>query len=1018
MKKSLRIFVAVLLVVVLAAGCFTGCKSKSFEEKYGITISDKTVTYDGNSYGIEVDVNKEILKDREYSVEYTYSKDGEALSDKSFKDAGVYNVVASVLVAGEDTPTELKATLTINKANVTIELGNFFLRQGQGISTIGTAYIPETTKLTGNDKVSDLGKVSYEVYQGSTKVTDVSTLKPTTKEADALTVTVKFDKEPANYNFEFNNGKLYVLSSADYSVADRLKKEIATVPTSETINTFTYDQMESFVNTADDVVSSYPGTSAIQRLMCGTVNIDSISGLLKTAKTRLSMTYSVDSDIDSSVGKVFVIAGEHTKNNSRQKSDDDFLSELMGTKNSSLTDYEYKDIICFAVYIKDVTKYELKNVTVRGKDFTPSQTITKVANVTSTVLKEKITAAIGKTELDTNEAIYLFGTPRELDDAKADTLSGTARDNVDSNINYKHWYGSKNYGAIAGVTVNSAVLGALDGSAIITIRPNYTNLYTIKVGGEQSNTFITGGTGSTISDIIKNASKVTLTVKGDTYFNATSSAPNTVTTKLIANGSVARLAITPDGGYVISEVEIGDTTVAADKFTYNSYEYYYEFTVTEDMVDSNGDLKIYVKLIDSYSLKVKINGFEIKNSSKNGVYTDKNNFGTIKLSGDAIVSSDVPTVLKEKTLTIEATPNNNYILKELKLVGKTSGDEDGSYDLLQDAQFSFVNGKVSLDISTDAKDLVSSQAVSVVATFAEQYPVKVTSSRNGVGVETATTSGNTFTTKYGKVTIYNNEDDSLTKLYNGQSYYIQIESSTGYVPKKITIGGTSYTLAAKDEYTRYQVIMGSDMYVVSSSNDANSPKYLNSVGTFGSTTPSSYYLVCTPVKLNAGENFVIDIEYDAYYMIDLSVSTSHLTAKLGVRYNVTSANGAEAYNTDSNITIGGVKLVANESSAIYRAVSASGSSTLYAYFNDTTKNKLTLDITAGDEYHLEDPTWQFGLSAKETKSKITVTNNKSYTEALDDTCLGGSTPENAKLAPGASITISFDCNLAKVVSSS
>lgn len=1014
MKKSLRIFVAVLLVVVLAAGCFTGCKSKSFEEKYGITISDKTVTYDGNSYGIEVDVNKEILKDREYSVEYTYSKDGEALSGKSFKDAGVYNVVASVLVAGEDTPTELKATLTINKADVTVELGNFFLRQGQGIQTIGTAYIPESTKLAGNDKVSDLGKVSYEVYQGSTKVNDVSTLKPTAKEADALTVTVKFDKEPINYNFKFNNGKLYVLTSADYSVADRLKKEIANVPTSETINTFTYDQMEAFVNSADDVVSSYPGTSAIQRLMCGTVNIDSISSLLKTAKARLSMTYSVDSDIDSTVGKVILVAGEHTKNNGRQKSDDEFLSELMGTKKTSLTDYEYKDIICFAVYIKDETKYELKNVTVRGKDFTPNLIIRKGASGVSEALNDRIKAEIGKTvaELDTNEAIYLFGTPREQADVLADSLEGSARDNVDSSDskNYKHWYGSKNYGAIAGVNVNSAVLGALDGSATITIRPNYTNLYTIKVGGEQANTFVEDN----LNAVIPNASKITLSVKGTAYFDANTT--TVATSKLLANGSVARLAITPNEGYVISEVEIGDTTVAANKFTYNAYEYYYEFTVTEDMVDSQGNLKIYVRLINSYSLKVKINGFEIKNSSKNGVYVDKNNFGTIKLTGDALVSSDIPTVLKEKTLTIEATANKNYLLKELKLVGKEKSGTDGagnptyvekSYDLLQDVQFSFVNGKVTLDISSDAQALVSTETVNVVATFAEQYPVKVTSSRNGVGVETATMVGNTFTTKYGKVTIYNNEDDSLTNLYNGQKYYIQIESATGYVPKKLTIGGYSYTLTAADEYTRYQVIMGSDMYVVSSTDTASAAKFLNAAGNFGSGS-ANYYLTCAPIKLNAGENFVIDVEYDAYYMIDLSVSNSYLTAELGVRYDVTSS-GATGY-TGSD-TLGGVKLVGNDSSAIYRA-----GSTLYAYFNDTTKNKLMLNVTANANYNLEDPTWQFGLSAKETKSKITATNSKSYTEALDDTCLGGSTPENAKLKPGASISISFDCNPVRTAS--
>lgn len=1035
MKRSLRIFVASVLVVVLALGCFAGCKTQTFTEKYGITISDKTVTYDGNSYGIEIDVDKEVLKDREYTVEYKYTKDGQAIEGTSFKDAGVYELVASVLVAGEDTPTELKAKLTINKANVEVELGNFFLRQGQGLSSIGTASLSDSIKLQGTDTVKDLGKVSYEVYNGSEKVQDLSALKPTAKESEALTVVMKFENDPNNYNFTFKNGKLYVLSSADYSLASTLKKEIANVPTSETINTFTYDQLQSFVDTADHIVTYYPGTSAIQRLMTGTVNVDSISGLLKTAKDRLSTTYTVDFDLDTSVGKGYVIGIEHTANNGRNKDDDEFLSELMGTKKSSLSDVEYKDTICFVIVINKSSQYKLNNVTVRGKNFTPSATYTKAKyNSTDCSYYDVIKARTNLDTLADDQVIYLFGTPRK----QADVLNNdaTVKDNLDQGDptntgsqvnNYKRWYGSKNYGAVAGAVVNSSLLGTLDGSTSITITPNYVNLYKVSVGGEtnavvESTSESAGVINSTnIGTIIPNVKKVTISAKGINYFNAgKSSVSAKIVHGMIPNGSVTKIAIQPKSGYVIKEVEIGETTVSGDKFTYNSYEYSYEFTVTEDMVNSRGELNIYVKLVDSYSLKVRINGLEVKNASKNGTYNDRNNTGSIKLTGDAIVSTDIPTVLSEKSLTIEVNPAANYVLTSLTLKGKeedtstsTSTTKDKDYNLLTDPQFSYSNGKITLDLSSETT-LLSTNEVVVEAKFAEVYPVKVTSSRNGVGAETATKTGNTFTTKYGKVTVYNFEDDETDNLYNGQRYYIQIESTTGYVPSKITIAGTTYNLATDttNEYKRYQVINGSDMFVLSSNDAMSAVAIENSTAELFAGTPTRYMLFCSPAKLAAGENFTIDVEYDAYYFIDLGVSYagSQLEATLNIK-GVVKSTDTGIDTTNLGDVIGGVQFAYNDASAIYRA-----DNTLYAYFNDTSKNKVALTIapkktTVGSTtgtYTLEDPTWQYGQSVKETKSKMT--GEKTYTEALDDTMLGGTTPEKATIKPGGSISITFDCN--------
>ncbi|MEG1805550.1 MAG: MBG domain-containing protein, partial [Clostridia bacterium] len=243
MKKIARNIIVAVLVLSLTLGIFSGCKkpieNKSLAEKYGITMSDKTVTYDGEKHALAVSVDNTILQGKSYEVTYEYG--GAVLTKAEFTDAGEYGITAKIKVAGDETVYPLTNKIIIKKAPLELEVGNLFLRQGQGMATLGNPRdLFKEAAYIGKDTNAILGTLSFEIYNGNTKVNDVSTLKPSASVATPYKAKITGIKDLTNYEVKLGEGKLYVLIDSEYDNAKSLKEEIATVPTTTTIDTLDY----------------------------------------------------------------------------------------------------------------------------------------------------------------------------------------------------------------------------------------------------------------------------------------------------------------------------------------------------------------------------------------------------------------------------------------------------------------------------------------------------------------------------------------------------------------------------------------------------------------------------------------------------------------------------------------------------------------------------------------------------------------------------------------------------------
>lgn len=951
MKKNLKVLIVVVLTLVMVLSLFAGCGKKTFQEKYGISFTDKTVNYDGNAYSTEITVDAAILGGKTYTVDYTYSKDGTALTGTEFKDAGVYSVSASVLVAGEKEPTVLSAKLTINKYEVTIEMGNLFLRQGQGLSSLGTPSYD--AQLVGGDKFSSLGGLSYEIYNGSTKVTDLTALKPTAKESDALSVQAVFTTTPKNYDVKFTNGKLYVLSGADYDVANKLKTSINKAPTENTIGTFTYSEMKDFVNTADYILEKYPSTSAIQRLMSGTVNIDTISSLLKTAKNRVATVYDIEFDIDSAVGSMSYVGINHTNNDKRLTTDDGYVAEFLGSKTSSIKSAEYGDTVGFKIVINDTTKYKLLGVTIRGKYYTTTE-------LTSYGFTE---APLGT---------YTIGTAN----ATAPTNS---------------YYGTANKGlASGGVLINSTLLGALDGKGYITITPDIQEIYTVKVAGKTTNTYVSK---DNISTEAANLSYLTLTSKGVTYRDLSSTSD---ISKQVPSGSECKITIFPKTGYIISEVELGDKIVSGSDFNNNSYE----FTIDDSYVNSNKEMIIKITFMESYSFKVYVNGKSISNTSKTAVY--KTTEGTVSLEN--VTATIVPTIVGEKTLKLFAVPSENYVLTKLELVGKKGTTKTLTYTT--DAKES-PSGLVEIDLGTGTASLFeSSTEITIYATFDKQFPVVVKAGINGDTTDvTMTYDRGIYTSKYGTVALISKDkQENFNNMYDGQKYFISLTSESGYVPKTVKVyntnsGTTLYTFTLENsEAMRYKMI-----------NDSSLEVYIGALSTakLPANMTETDALTLSTTNLDAGSNLVIEVTYEAYYWVDFIVNkpSSSETSTIKIQGYLDTADN-NAYKTTGTAPTG------TEIDSTSGVIRAGNSYYIYYKAGTSTSTKIIFTMTAAANHKIENIEGYIGKSELNTTSYISAGSTKTYMAPVED-AIGGDYA-TGKILPGGTIEVYYSATFATV----
>lgn len=911
MKKFTKSIIIAILVLSLTLGVFAGCEptdNKTLTEKYGISMNDKSLTYDGEKHTFGVSVDNTILQGKSYEVTYEYN--GAVLTKAEFTDAGKYALTAKVKVEGDETVYPLTANFTIKKAPLTLEVGNLFLRQGQGIATLGNPRdLFKNADFIGTDTSSILGTLSFEIYNGASKVNDISTLKPSASVSNTYTAKVTGIKDLTNYEVKLNEGKLYVLSGAEFDTANALKDEIATVPSATTINTLDYYSMRAFAMAADHIVSTYPSTTEIQRLMCGTVNVDSVKTLKKTADQRINMVYDFDKDIETAVGTIIFQGAEHIKNDARAK--EDKFSEFKNNVGSR-SKVEYNDVIAFDVVIYDATKYQFSSVLINGVEFTPTSSI-KGSSYIST--DPKITD---------KSVIYRFG----------DAYTTDRLNSPDDGYGYSK---DKNPGVISGIEISNKLLGALDGKSTLTIKPIVGEIY--GVGVYKGNLEIKN------KEDMPELSNITITSKGSTDYNFTSDLNKT---KTLMDGKEYKFTITTNVGYRVVSVEIGDEIILANAMDNGSFT----ITLGEKHVSTIGSQKV-VKIVPEFE---RVYSFEVKaqtekenirtlpNTNKDGVFTHL--AGTIKLGG--VSSTTVPTIAQDKPVNVTITPEDGWMLtKVIVYQGNNSiTPEEGKYIDITD-EFEG-NSSIYLDLAENKfKFITSKEPIIIIVNFRESYPISVQSTYDDKTTKMSQNSSGQFTSTFGNVEILNTKREPLSTLADGALYYIRLEPKEGYVPKKVKVNGkviASYSnddtgLGDFNEGKRYSMIKKSSNIIVYSKTQvgysAQTEIENSSIWKNGDKYPEYKYPIIVAENLNAGDTFTVEVEYESYYFVSVDKSIP-ADASWQVQFGMLIVPDSDGgYKVSTNPTSGETIDNNNKKSALYNAgdalIKVDSGSTFYCY---------------------------------------------------------------------------------------
>jgi len=962
MKKSLKLLIVAIVVLSAMVFCLSACGGgNNGPVDYGFTLEGKTITFDGNTYSLTVGANTTALNGKTYNATYSYTKDGVEVSKDGVRDAGVYEVIANVLVQGEETPKQLKATLTINKMDVSVEIGDQIIRQGSTIASLPDPVIPSNVKLGVGDSISDAQfEVEYEIKKGSDVITSLSSASATTKEEDALTISYKFKTAPNNYNFTFKTGKGYVLSTTDYVNATVIKGLIDNLPSQSKLNTLTYENMKLFIADAKKLIAEYPNLSFVQQKIVGSCDMTSVNALLKTAEGRLKAVYELSSDVDSSIGKVIFTAAQHINNDGRAQKDDDFISEFLGTKKSSRTNVEYKDVIAFEIWIKDTTKFALDSFFIGEKEYALS-----VVSQTVTADQNDEVKAYGD-----NAAKYVVGIPNSV------ALSGS-------------YYGDENKGiASGGVAISSAVLGALDGDNTIEVKLNVNNKYTIEVSDERGNEIQDA---DDMEDLfIKDISVMARFV--DYYLVNT----NKLTVVPITDGTTAKLTLVPLEGYVLKEVAIGDVIVPGSAFEKNVYE----FVISEDYADDKNVISIVPTFVEKLTLSdVRINNSskKLENLYRDGVYTDNGGAGSIVIGGGDLSYAD-PIFDGDAEMTITLRPATNYLVSALKITGY---DANGAAKVINVDLEDIENNRYTLELEGkfNATKTAAMGGIKIEAEYKKSFNFSVSGARNEEGLVNFNFNGDSFVSKYGELTIYKLEGTYPTEIKNfieGDKILIAIDPEDGYVPKTIKINGKSVSRVDFVETDKYQMIRGKMAYVVDT---RASEVVLGARFDVNDIKNAANYYEVNTATLAAGSNINIEVDFDAYYEIETDVYVSNngtytMSYKGIITDNGTTVSYAEA--ADGNPNNSGVINVKDKNFS-------------YIYYAEKSPNRIyfTVSINDTDMYKFTEVSGKIG---KAELSDANITSDKSYKATIDE-AIGG-TPET--VAPGSAITITFEVEPVKI----
>ncbi|MBR2070568.1 MAG: hypothetical protein IJ981_03985, partial [Clostridia bacterium] len=711
---------------------------------------------------------------------------------------------------------------------------------------------------------------------------------------------------------------------------------------------------------AKKLIAEYPNLSFVQQKIVGSCDMTSVNALLKTAEGRLKAVYELSSDVDSSIGKVIFTAAQHINNDGRAQKDDDFISEFLGTKKSSRTNVEYKDVIAFEIWIKDTTKFALDSFFIGGKEYALS-----VVSETITASQDSEVAAYGD-----NAAKYIVGVPRNI------APSGS-------------YYGDENPGITSGgVAISSAVLGALDGSSSIEITLNVNNKYTIEVSDERGNK-------------IQNAAamrelfiqQVNVMARFVDYYLVNAGG---VVVEPITDGTNAKLTLVPLDGYVLKEVAIGDVIVPGAAFEKNIYE----FVVSEDYADDKNVISIVPTFVEKLTLSdVRINNStkKLENLYRDGVYTDTAGAGSIVIAGGDLSYAD-PIFDGDAEMTITLRPATNYLVSALKITGY---DASGVAKVINVDLEDIENNRYIFELEGkfDATKTATMGGIKVEAEFKKSFTLSVSGARNEEGLANFTFNGDSFVSKYGEVVIYKLEGGYPTEtnsFIEGDKILIAIDPEDGYVPKTIKINGKSVSRVDFVETEKYQMIRGKMAYVVDTS--AADVVLGASFNVNDIKNAAKYYEVNT-ATLSAGTNISVEVDYDAYYEIESDVYVSNdgtytMSYKGIITDNGTTVTYAEA--ADGNPNNSGVINVKDKNFS-------------YIYYSEKSPNRIYFTVAIQDP-NMYKFTEVSGKIGKAELSDANITSDKSYKATIDE-AIGG-TPET--VAPGSAITITFEVEPVKI----
>lgn len=881
MKKTMKRFIALTLVLVLTLSLFAGCEGsvKTSDEyllsEYGMTFEDSSSSYTGAAQSVEVTVGS-AASGKDYSVTYTYEKNGVDVAASNVIDAGTYEVVAEI----SDSSSEvyyLTADFTITAATLAIDVPDQFVRTGSDATDASTVFAD--LELLGDDSVADLG-LSWDVD-------DIDDIDAMTELSEGITLGV--ESTTSNYAVSVSKGTLYVLSYADYTAVGTLNLDAANlVAYNERFDELTYSENNAYYSAASRVLNIFDSAdsyTAIQLAMIGDVSESTIRTNQALANTRTSQGYSLDWDTvgeistgDIEVSDAYVFAAVA----SVEKWD----STLTASDEMTVTDEDDEEDTEPRYYIDNgfLIDYE-ENGRDDEDEYSDYEDEVVYGDYFYFVIEDYNVDTTGDYIIET---LYVRNKEVDYD-------SGTAVDiTIGSTTKSLRVYELR---------VDSTTLGAIGSSADIEILVEASSKYYVDTFNleEEDNAAV---------------SSIYIESSDDTAFKYTGdSASDEATYGYFVSGEEYELEIYMLDGYTVSSITIGDDLVIdGSELVDNSYTFY----VTEDTfgVDAGDEVEIIVETIKSFETDVKINSRTIRYTD--GTYESSDDSGYVIIDGLTLDGSTT-YIVEGSTLDFQFVPADNYYVTNVIIYAnnvayssssdfdltETSTDDvyTGTIDLIEEVTS---DGRLYIDFSEDCEyfdfeDMDDSSEIQIQVTFAEKYEFEVVSD----DVTFKQNAAGEWVSDYGVISVLNIDQELLESIAKGEYFTVYAELEPGYIISKIKVNTTTstLTLTSGDDLSDYAqgVYDDSEAYFFSNSIfNSSDPDFSDMNSDDGITVDGkTYYGVdiyydSSNYRLDAGEAITIEVEFDTYYEVefDSGLGTSSRTT-----YTASTGSANDVYET-------------------------------------------------------------------------------------------------------------------------